>query len=160
MPTDISPLALAFLRQAQGAAKNRIRAQKATQEGNAEAARLFVALADAQDVHVKKTLMLLRGKLESTADNLAEALLEARELAMELLEDTILAQAEGDKAACSLLTQMAKSLASHLSLPDMPCAKGQHMYVCTICGHIHVGDAPGRCPVCQAVPEKFAVVTA
>lgn len=160
MATDISPLALAFLRQAQAASKNRIRAQKAAQEGNAEAARLFLALAEAQDVHVKKSLLFLRGRLESTADNLAETLLEARELAVDLLEATILAQAEGDKAACSLLTQMAKSIASHLTLPAATCGADQHMYVCSICGHIHVGEAPGRCPVCQAVPEKFAVVAA
>ncbi len=164
MSADISPLAMAFLRQAQAAAKNRIRAQKAAQEGNAEAALLFVALAEAQDVHVKKTMLFLRGRLESTADNLAETLQEARELAVDLLEATILAQAEGDKAGGALLTQMAKSMVSHLALPCMPCGSRLHVYVCTICGHIHVSGAgeqgPGRCPVCQAVPEKFTEVAA
>jgi len=32
--------------------------------------------------------------------------------------------------------------------------------VCTICGYIHTGETPGRCPVCQALPEKFTKVQA
>jgi rubrerythrin len=164
MSTDIPPLALAFLHQTQAAAKNRIRSQKAAQEGNTEAALLFQALAEAQDVHSKKTLLFLRGRVQSTAGNLAESLQEARELAVELLEATILSQAEGDQAGSALLTQMAKSLASHLALPCTPCGETQHIYICAICGHIHVGgsadDKPGRCPVCQAVPDKFAEVAA
>ncbi len=160
MPTQTpSGLAQAFLRQSLASARNRIRAQKAAQEGDAASALTFSALAEAQDVHARKALMFLRGRIEGTAENRAEALLETRELLADSLawvEDACC-----DKAAASLLTQMARTLKSHLDIADTQAAGA--VYVCTICGHIHVdadGARPGRCPVCQAVPEKFQRVGA
>lgn len=155
---DISGLAQAFLHQSLCAAKNRVRSQKAAQEGDRAAALMFAALAEAQDVHARKALMFLRGKIEDTAKNRAEALLEARELSVDMA-----GWADGaccDKASAALLTQMARTLESHRKLADR--VEPGDVYVCAICGHIHAGGhAPGeggelgRCPVCQAVPEKF-----
>lgn len=158
MSTDsTSGLAQAFLRQALASAKNRVRAQKAAQEGDAGAARTFTALAEAQDIHARKALMYLRGRIEDTAKNRALAQQETRELLVDALDWTDRAVNEGDKAAAALLTQMARTLKSHLELADRQDAGA--LYVCAICGHIHVagaeGEGPGRCPVCQAVPEKF-----
>lgn len=173
MNPEEDPLALAFVHQSIAAAKNRIRAQKAAQEGCRKgggaggcSASLFLALAQAQEVHARKALMLLRGRIGSSRENCAEAVQEAREMAVETLGWTVLAQAEGDHAAGALLVQMARSLASHLSLPAVdsetggaPEAAGRY-WVCCICGHIHAGETPGRCPVCQAVPDKFTQVAA
>ena len=162
MPMQTVPaLAMAFLHQAQAAAKNRVRGQKAAQEGDLRASGLFKALAEAQDIHAKKTLLYLRGRIEDTAHNEAEALQETRELFVDSLEWTILALAEGDKPATALLTQMARTLKSHM---DLASAEAGVLYVCSICGHIHAAQdeagGPGRCPVCQAVPEKFTRVAA
>jgi rubrerythrin len=155
MQTEADPLALAFVHQSVAAAKNRIRAQKAALEGGP--APLFLALAKAQEVHAKKALLLLRGRIGSASVNLAEAVQESRELAVESLGWTVLAQAEGESATAALLLQMARAVASHLSSPE----KSPSAYwVCSICGHIHAGATPGRCPVCQAVPEKFSQVEA
>ncbi len=159
MQADDQPLAQAFVRQSVAAAKNRIRAQKAAQEDSPSQA-LFLALAQAQEVQAKKALLILRGRIGSTAENLAWALQESREMAVETLPWTVLAQAEGDRAAGSLLVQMARALASHLSLAES-LQGGEAVYqVCAICGHIHAGEDPGRCPVCQALPEKFVAVRA
>lgn len=157
MQPETEPLAQAFVRQSMAAAKNRVRAQKAAQEDD-PARALFLALAQAQEVQAKKALLLLRGRIGPTRENLAEALQESREMAVETLPWTLLAQAEGDRAAGALLVQMARALASHLTL-DAPAASGEY-HVCSICGFIHAGAAPGRCPVCQALPEKFAGVRA
>lgn len=155
MEPESEPLALAFVHQSVAAAKNRVRAQKAALEGGP--APLFLALAQAQEVHAKKALMLLRGRIGTADENLAEAVQEARELAVDSLGWTVLAQAEGEAAAAALLLQMARAVASHVT----PQAEGAPAYwVCGICGHIHAGAAPGRCPVCQAVPEKFSQVQA
>jgi rubrerythrin len=159
MFSESDPLAQAFVRQSLAAAKNRVRAQRAAQDKNPGQA-VFLALAQAQEVQAKKALMLLRGRIGTTAENLAEALQESRELAVETLPWTVLAQAEGDRAAGALLVQMARALASHMSLRE-PEAPGEGVYqVCTICGYIHAGEGPGRCPVCQALPEKFTSVRA
>lgn len=155
MHADSDPLALAFVRQSVAAAKNRVRAQKAAQEKD-PAQLLFLALAMAQEVQAKKALLFLRGRIGTTPENLAWALQEAREMAVETLPWTVLAQAEGDQAGGALLMQMARALASHLALDAGDAATEYH--VCAICGHIHVGADPGRCPVCHALPEKFVAV--
>ncbi len=157
MPPEDEPLAYAFVRQSLAAAKNRVRAQKAAQEKNPREA-LFLALALGQEVQAKKALLFLRGRIGSTAENLAEALQESREMAMETLPWTVLAQADGDRAAGALLVQMARALASHLALRETEGPTGYH--VCAICGYIHAGENPGRCPVCQALPEKFTAIAA
>jgi rubrerythrin len=155
MPPESDPLAHAFVRQSLAAAKNRVRAQKAAQEQN-PVQDLFLALAHAQEVQAKKALLLLRGRIGTTAENQAEALQESREMAMETLPWTLLAQAEGDRAAGALLVQMARALASHLALRDAGAQGAAEYHVCGICGYIHTGANPGRCPVCQALPEKFS----
>jgi rubrerythrin len=159
MQPETEPLADAFVRQSVAAAKNRIRAQKAAQEKN-PAQALFLALAQGQEVQAKKALLLLRGRIGVTAENLAEALQESRELAVETLPWTVLAQAEGDRAAGALLVQMARAQASHLAVHEASLRDAGVYHVCAICGHIHAGADPGRCPVCQALPEKFVEVRA
>lgn len=159
MHPETEPLAHAFVHQSLAAAKNRVRAQKAAQDKD-PGQSLFLALAQAQEVQAKKALLLLRGRIGTTAENLAEALQESREMAMETLPWTVLAQAEGDRAAGALLVQMARALHSHLSLREGETAGGAVYQVCTICGYIHAGEGAGRCPVCQALPEKFTSVRA
>lgn len=162
MPSDMTPLTQAFVHQSLAAAKNRVRSQRAAQDGQPGAALALRALAEAQEVHAKKALTFLRGRIGSSAENLALALQEAREMAVSALGWTVQSEAESDKAAGALLTQMARAVVSHLALPGLtqPDA-GVRYHVCVICGHIHAGgagDAPGRCPVCQAVPEKFSEI--
>ncbi|OGR35019.1 MAG: hypothetical protein A2051_10410 [Desulfovibrionales bacterium GWA2_65_9] len=168
MPSDMTPLTQAFVHQSLAAAKNRVRASKAVQDGQPDAALALRALAEAQEVHAKKALTFLRGRIGTSAENLALALQEAREMAVYALGWTVQSEAEADKAAGALLTQMARAVQSHLALPGLtqpgPAQGdvGARYYVCVICGHVHVsaaGEAPGRCPVCQAVPEKFNEVT-
>ncbi|MDR3639884.1 MAG: hypothetical protein P4L39_01020 [Humidesulfovibrio sp.] len=157
MHSETEPLADAFVRQSVAAAKNRVRAQKAAQEDN-PVQTLFLALAQGQEVQAKKALLLLRGRIGVTTENLAEALQESREMAVETLPWTVLAQAEGDRAAGALLVQMARAQASHLAVHEAPPTEAAEYHVCAICGHIHPGADPGRCPVCQALPEKFIAV--
>ena len=162
MPNDMSPLTQAFVHQSLAAAKNHVRAQRAAKEGQPEAALALRALAEAQEVHARKALTFLRGQIGKTSENLALALQEAREMAVNALGWTLQSEADADKAAGSLLTQMARAVQSHLALPGLTQAEGKVRYhVCVICGHIHAapeGEAPGRCPVCHAVPEKFCPV--
>lgn len=159
MPQEMTPLTQAFVHQSLAAAKNRVRAQKAAQDGQPGAALALRALAEAQEVHAKKALTFLRGRIGTSAENLALALQEAREMAVSALDWTARSEAAADKAAGALLTQMARAVQSHLALPGLTqAAAGARYHVCAICGYVHAGEAPGRCPVCQAVPEKFSEV--
>ena len=64
-------LAYAFSAESKAAARNYVFAKKAEAEGYTQAARLFRAVSDAESVHSRKFLMLMRGKIGSTEENLA-----------------------------------------------------------------------------------------
>jgi rubrerythrin len=145
-------LATAFVLEAVAAAKNEICARKAEHEVRSKAARLFRALARAQLVHSNKGLMLLRGKISSTDDNLADL--------MQTLEGSIaiyggiLAELEG--AARGFVDQLLRTTRNHLGLLRNYNEKEEENYlVCQICGFIATDKLPECCPVCRAVKEKF-----
>jgi rubrerythrin len=148
-------VATAFVLEAVAAAKNKIRARKADQEARSTAARLFKALTSAQLVHSNKGRMLLRGKISSTDDNLAE-LVQNLEQAVTTYE-TISAEIEG--VARGFVQQLLRTTRNHLGLLRQ---YNEHekttYYVCQICGFISTDQLPERCPVCQAVQEKFLEV--
>jgi len=66
-------LAVAFAAESKAAARNAAFAQKAEVEGYSQIARLFRAVSDAESVHARRYLMLMRGKIGSTEENLKAA---------------------------------------------------------------------------------------
>ena len=66
-------LALAFAAESKAAARNSAFAQKAAHEGYGQIAALFRAVSEAEAVHARRYLMLLRGKVGSTEENLEAA---------------------------------------------------------------------------------------
>lgn len=145
-------LATAFVLESVAAAKNGIRARKAESEARSKAARLLRALTRAQSVHSNKGLMLLRGKISSTDDNLAD-LMQTLERSVVTYEG-ILEEVEG--AARGFVDQLLRSTRNHLGLLRKYNEQEEKTYcVCQICGFIAIDKVPERCPVCQAVKEKF-----
>ena len=145
-------LATAFVLEAVAAAKNKLHARKADQEARSKAARLFKALSSAQLVHSNKGLMLLRGKISSTDDNLAD-LVQTLERSVATYE-VILAEVEG--AARDFVQQLLRTTKNHLGLLRKHNEHdGKNYFVCQICGFIATDKLPEHCPVCLAVQEKF-----
>lgn len=145
-------LATAFVLESVAAAKNEIRARKAESEARSKAARLLRALTRAQSVHSNKGLMLLRGKISSTDDNLAD-LMQTLERSVVTYEG-ILEEVEG--AARGFVDQLLRTTRNHLGLLRKYNEQEEKTYcVCQICGFIAIDKVPERCPVCQAVKEKF-----
>ena len=91
-----------------------------------------------QEAQAKKALFLLRGRVGTTGENLAEALQETRELAVDALAWTDRAQAGGDRPAGALLMQMARVQASHLAAYERQAEGETVFHVCPVCGYIHV----------------------
>ena len=149
---DHQHLATAYVLEAVAAAKNKIHARKADQEARWQAARLFKALTSAQLVHSNKGLMLLRGKISSTDENLAN-LVQTLERSLATYE-AILAEVEG--APRGFVQQLLRTTRNHLGLLRKydECEEKTY-FVCQICGFIATDKLPERCPVCQAVQEKF-----
>lgn len=154
-------LAQAFAAESILAARHRTYALKARQEGRPGLARLFLAMARAEQVHANRLLMLLRGRLADSDTNLAASL--ERDLPANLAayrDMAARAQAAGQKTAATALDQLIRVESRHAELAarlaGLGDAEAPAYLVCAICGHVAQGQAPEACPVCGAVSEKFA----
>jgi rubrerythrin len=157
-------LAYAFGAESKAAARNAVFAKKAEKEGYEQVARLFRAVSDAESVHSRKFLMLMRGKIGSTEENLAAAFEnEIKANAEEypkLIRD---AADEGQESALKAFSQARDVESRHAELykkaiSDMIAERETAYYVCQVCGYIAEDEVPDRCPVCAAVKEKFNAV--
>lgn len=141
-------------------------AKRAATEGWQQIARLFRATAAAETVHALAHFRVMGG-VKGTADNLATAIGgEAYEFQQMYPEFVAGAVAEGNKPALnSFKNAMAveqthhrlysEALESLKAGKDLPAAD---IFVCEVCGHTVVGEAPDECPVCGSKRERFSKV--
>jgi rubrerythrin len=154
-------LALALAAESQASARDTTFAQKADQEANPSLARLFRALAESESVQARRYLLLLRGKIGGSRENL-ESALNRNQRAYEEEYPRMIREAEeaGLKTAVMVFSQsreveplqaalLEKALAENLTAPD------EDYYVCQVCGYVSESRAPENCPVCGAIPGKF-----
>ena len=156
-------LALAFAEESKAAGRNAAFALKAEQEGYLQLARLFRAVADADSVHARRFLLLMRGKIGTTEENLEAALRHEAKAKEQHYPGMVEDARESSKAVKKAFSQSMKTDGEHAELfkkamGDMPAHRETEYYVCQICGHIHEGFVPGNCPVCHAVPGRFKKV--
>lgn len=156
-------LGRAFAEAARSEARNRTFALKAEQEGYPGLARLFRTMAEAKSVHARRHLLMMRGKIGSSEENLEEAL-QQRIIAIEITYPLMIEDAKDEpKAIKKALAQSRKTDEEQLQLlsgakEDQFEEGDEEYYVCQICGHIHRGVVPDNCPICQAVPGRFKKV--
>ncbi|MBF0498250.1 MAG: rubrerythrin family protein [Deltaproteobacteria bacterium] len=157
-------LAYAFAAESKAAERNKTFAQKAENEGYTQIARLFRAVSDAESVHARKYLMLMRGKIGTTAENLETAF--QNEIRANVDEYPKLIKDAADEEANPALTAFSQSRdveSRHAelykrALNDMMEERETDYYVCQVCGYVNETEAPEKCPVCGAVREKFKKV--
>jgi len=154
-------LAYAFAAESKAAARNEAFARKAEVEGFTNIGRLFRAVSDAESVHARRYLMLMRGKIGSTEENLRTAFEnEIKANADEypkLIKD---ASEENEEGAMKAFSQSRDVESRHAELykramNDMLTERETIYFVCQVCGYVSEDDAPERCPVCGAVKGKF-----
>jgi len=157
-------LAIAFAAESKAAARNAAFAQKAQAEGYSQIARLFRAVSDAESVHARRYLMLMRGKIGSTEENLKTAFkneITANEDEYpKLIKDAV---EEGLKPIEKAFSQSRDVEDRHAELykkamNDMLSEREMVYYVCQVCGYIAEDSPPENCPVCGAVKGKFKKV--
>ncbi len=158
-------LAHAFAAESKAAARNSTFAKKADMEGYTQIARLFRAVAEAEAVHARRYLMLMRGKIGSTEENLESAFQNEIKANVEEYPRLIkIAAEEGNKAALNAFSQARDVESLHADLykkaiNDMVAERETDYYVCQVCGYVSEGEAPDKCPVCGAIKEKFKAVS-
>lgn len=153
----------AFLKASLSQARLEMFAQQARSQQRPQEAELYDALAASLKVHVRRFLMLMRGKLGDIAANLGEA----RQVMLPgLLQGyaELVAQADqaGRRVDGTALDQSAQVAQRQGELAKALAEGGQETgpyLVCSICGWLATGSAPERCPVCGAVQDKFQPIS-
>ena len=158
-------LAHAFAAESKAAVRNEAFARKADKDGYPVIARLFRAVSEAESVHAHRYLLLLRGKIGSTEENLETAFQNEIKANVDeypqLIKD---ASDEGKKIPFQAFSQARDVEDRHAELykkamNDMLADRQTEYYVCQVCGYISEDEAPDNCPVCGAVKSKFKRVT-
>ena len=156
-------LKVAFAGESQAHMKYLAFAAKAEKDGKPNIARLFTAIAYAEQVHAINHLKELGG-IGSTADNLGAAI-DGEEFEVDEMYAAYLAVAEeqGEKGAKRSMTYAIEAEKIHAEMygDAKNTAEGGEdidigeVYICPVCGFTHIGEPPDRCPVCKVKKERF-----
>jgi rubrerythrin len=151
----------AFAGESQANRKYLAFAEKAKREGYPQAARLFLAAAEAETVHAHSHLRVLKG-VADTAANLKEAVAgETHEFKTMYPEMLAAAKAEGNKDAersfnYALEVEKVHGKLYQEMLDNLGKSKEEFPYfVCPVCGYTSEKHAPGICPVCGTMGSMF-----
>jgi rubrerythrin len=138
-------------------------AEKAQQESLPNVARLFKANSYAEQVHATNHFRTLGG-IGKTAENLAAAVAGETFEVTEMYDAYLVVAAhQGEKAAHMMFSAASKAEEVHAALykrAQDAVAAGKDLgasaiQVCAVCGFTLEGDAPDKCPVCNAPKDKF-----
>ena len=157
-------LAYAFAAESKAAVRNDAFAKKADADGYPQIARLFRAVSDAESVHARRYLRLMRGKIESTEENIERAFQNEIKANVEEYPKLIKeASEEGKESVLKAFSQSRDVESRHAELykkamNDMLADRQTVYYVCQVCGYVSEDEAPENCPVCGAVKAKFKQV--
>ena len=165
MPSTTENLENAFAGESQANQKYRAFAKKAEKEGFANIAKLFRTTAEAERIHAEGHLKALE-MIGSTAENL-QAAINGETHEFEDMYPPMVTQAEEEGHKAKVMFKFAtKAEAIHAKLYNMALEAVKNgadvdtaeFYLCPVCGHIELGAAPERCPICGAKAHIFEKV--
>ena len=149
--------------ESQAYAKYLIFADVAREEGYANVARLFEAIAYAERIHIRNHMEAL-GTITNTVDHLKTAM-GGENYEVDEMYDAFMAVANHQEEKSAARTHRLafeaekshaeayeKALASVESGQDITTAE---VYICPTCGYSSEDSPPERCPVCKVKGEKF-----
>lgn len=149
----------AFLEASRAAARKKIYALRAEQDGSIQLARLFRAIAFSEEAQALRLLLQLRGQTGSNDKNCETAFGEEIPSLVEKYEEAAGdAEKAGERAMQSAFSQSARVQRMHLNLKkklDRAPDKESPYHVCSFCGFIMEGQPPEKCPICTASSSRF-----
>ncbi len=156
-------LKAAFAGESQARMKYIAFAAKADKEGYPETARLFRAIAYAEEVHAINHLKVLGG-VGKTVANLQSAM-DGENYEIDEMYPAFKAVAElqGENAAIRSNDWAMEAEKVHAEMYDAAKetvetnkdVKVGQVYVCSVCGWTGEGEPPDECPLCKAKKDKF-----
>lgn len=153
----------AFAGESQAHMRYLIFAKKAEEEGFPNIARLFRAIAYAEQVHAANHYNVL-GMIRNTTENLQVAINgETYEVNEMYPSFNIVAKLQEEKGAERTTNWALQAEKVHAGIYQKAKQavesdkdiKIEAIYICDSCGYTVEGEAPARCPVCGAPKEKF-----
>ncbi|HDM75287.1 MAG TPA: rubrerythrin family protein [Deltaproteobacteria bacterium] len=156
-------LSTAFAGESQAHMRYLIFAQKAEEEGYPNIARLFRAIAFAEQVHATNHFKAL-GNLGASGENLNAAIegetFEVEEMYPAYDAIAKLQQEKGARTSIHYALEAEKIHAAMYSQARQAVESGndieiKQIHICSVCGYTGEGEPPARCPVCGAPMEKF-----
>jgi rubrerythrin len=164
-PMTEANLSAAFAGESQAHMKYMAFAAKAAKDGFANVARLFTAISFAEQVHATSHFRTL-GHIQGTSENLQAAIdgenYEVNEMYPSFI---VVAENQQEKGAVKSETWALEAEKIHAGLystAKQAVDNGSDLQVgeiqiCSVCGWTGTGEAPDRCPVCNAKKEFFKV---
>ena len=156
-------LKAAFAGESQAHMRYLIFAEAAEREGKPNIARLFRAIAYAEQVHAANHLGELGG-IGKTPENLAEAIAgETFEVEEMYPAYNRVAELQGESGAVRSTHYALEAEKIHAEMYKEAKEKADtgkdveigKVHICPVCGYTHAGDAPDVCPVCGAPRDMF-----
>ncbi len=153
----------AFAGESQAHIRYLIFANKAEQEGFPNVARLFRAIAYAEQLHATNHYNVL-GLVHKTADNLQVAIngetFEVDEMYPAYKAVAELQEEKGAQRSTNAALQAEKVHAGMYQKAKQGIERREDIalgpvFICEVCGYTLEGSAPDRCPICGASKEKF-----
>jgi len=138
-------------------------ADKAEEEGLAETARMFRAIAYAERVHAGNHYQVL-GQINSTSQNIQTCIegetYEIEEMYPAFNATAKLQDEDGAVRSTYYALEAEKIHAEWYKKAKEAVDAGNDVsmgtiQICSICGHTREGEAPDKCPICGASKDKF-----
>lgn len=163
MQKSLENLKNAFAGESQANRRYLAFSQKADEEGFSQAAKLFMAAAEAETVHALNHVRIM-GEVNTTTQNLDAAIsgetFEYKKMYPEFLKTSKEEQNtqttwslnvanQVEKIHADLFTEAANLLKTGRELPKVD------YYVCSVCGNTVENEAPEKCPICGNPKSKF-----
>ena len=156
-------LQAAFSGESQAHMRYLVFADKAEKDGHANVARLFKAIAFAEQVHATNHFKTLNG-IDATAGNLQTAINgETYEVEDMYPAFRAVAELQGEKGAVRSTTWALEAEKVHARLYGEAKATVEagadvqigEIHICEVCGWTGDGEKPDKCPICGAKAERI-----
>lgn len=153
----------AFAGQSQAHMRYLIFAEVAEKEGKPNLARLFRAIAYAEQVHATnhyRELGMIRDSVQNIDVAIAGETYEVEEMYPAFITVAELQKENGAKRAFHFAIEAEKIHAEMYKKAKAAAQRGEDVqigtiYICPVCGHTVEGTPPERCPICGAPREKY-----
>jgi rubrerythrin len=150
-----------FALLSKAAARQRVYAKKARQDGRPDLSHLLRAISASEDVQAHRLFKTLRGKIDTTEGYLATIFEQELSLLME--EYSLCMQIAREAGSIPMNHALLQLRAASRRLQSFYAADKKelrremaaHYFLCQFCGYLSENEPPETCPICGAKQEGF-----